>query len=289
MITSGFLDHMQAEILAISRRGDGQHKVVKVVHNGIPLVLKLYGLKRGRLQTLIRQFLEGLGGVKSSFSVLARMKTERAVLNLWRREGFAVPKLIYPDFLSHIPQPCLALEWVPGKTMADVLRSHEVPLRRKQELVEKFTEAMGKRHARALELQDIRLIPEHANFSHVIVAEDRLVHFDFEVVFTAKTDPVRVVKYEIGRLLYSLSKLSKEHFPILVWALTAAYPDRMLLDRVMDDLQKFGTVPIVKWLEKFPVLFRLSRKYRKKADGARSIFEMLQHGRNENEQAPTIH
>jgi hypothetical protein len=279
-ITSGFLDHMQAEVLDISRRGDGRHRVVKVVHNGAPLVLKLYGLKRGRLQTVIRQFFEGLGGAKSSFSVFGRMQTERAVLDLWRREGFAVPKLIYPDFLSRIPQPCLAMEWIPGKTLADVLKSSEVSLSHKQELVEKFVRVMGKRHARALELQDIRLIPEHPTFAHIFVAEDRLVQYDFEIVFTAKRDLVRVVRYELGRLLYSLEKLSKEQFPILVQTLAAAYPDRMLLDRVMDDLLKFGTIPITGWLEKFPFFFRLSKKYRKRADGARSFFKMLEYRRN---------
>ena len=202
-------------------------------------------------------------------------RTERAVLDLWHREGFDVPQLLSPDFLARLSQPCLAMEWVPGKTLAVVLKSPEVGLGHKQELVEKCARTMGSRHARALALQDCRLIPEHPTLQHILVSDDRLVHFDFETVFTAKVPPECAVRYELGRQLASLAKQSKEDFPLLGRAFVAVYPDRDRLKRVIDDFQTFGTVPISEWLTKFPIFFRLSKRYRKKAYAARSFSGLL--------------
>ena len=276
MMETGLLDGMEPELLAISERGDGKHKVVKVVYNGKPLVLKLYGLKRGWIQTMVRQFLEGLGGVKSSFSASGRMETEQAVLDLWHREGFAVPQLLYPDFLAQIPQPCLAMEWVAGETLAVVLRNAEIGLEQKQELVEKFARTMGARHARALELNDCRFIPEHPTLQHILVADDRLVYFDFETVFTTKVDLERIVKYELGSHLASLAKHCKEDFFVLGRTFVTTYPDREFLTGALDDLQTFGTIPISTWLTKFPIYFRCSSRYRTKAHAARFFSELLQ-------------
>ena len=254
-------DDLKAETLDMSERGDGQHRVLKVDHGGTPLIIKVYGRKRGRVSTIVREILERSGGIKSSFSIPGRMQTERAVLDLWRREGFDVPKVLYADLLAHNSQPCVVMEWIDGLSMAAVLKSSDTPLTRKQELVERFASVTGKRHARALELQEVRLLTDHPTLSHILVAEDRLVHIDFEIVFTPKKDLERLVRYELGGFLYSLAKVSKMQFPVFLRTFAAAYSSPERMHQVMTKLQKSGTVPIYRWLELVPY-YRFFRKYR---------------------------
>ena len=85
---------MKAEVLAMSKRGDGTHRVLKVDYQGEPVVVKCYGLKGSWLQALSRQFGSRLLLGKSTYTARGRQNTERAVLELWRREGFDVPRVL---------------------------------------------------------------------------------------------------------------------------------------------------------------------------------------------------
>ena len=251
------------EVLDISTRGDGRHMILKVIHKERPMVLKCYGLKRSIIRTIIKRFGYFMVEGKSSFSASGRFKTEREVLELWRREGFDVPQLFFPDFLSKMSMPCLAMEWIPGKTLAKVFQDRELPLSRKKELIEKFAGVLGNRHAKASELKEYRFIFGHPTFSHVMLSEDRMVHFDFEIVYR-KGHMESIIRREIAGFIYSLAKSSKSQFPDLLKTMVSAYPDHSRIGLAINELQQYGTVPIIGLLKIFFKYFNRSKRYRRR-------------------------
>ena len=262
---------MKAEVLAMSKRGDGSHRVLKVDFQGTPLVLKCYGLKGSRLQALLRQFGSRLLLGKSTYTARGRRNTERSVLELWRREGFDVPRVFDMPELAGAGQPCLAMEWAPGVLMSKLIRAEDVPLARKQELIARFAETAGRRHSRAIELFEPGLVFKHPTFSHIIVSGDRLVHFDFEQALTHKSGIERYIRHEIAGFLHALPRSDRALFLDLFTAFSTHYPDRQRLDMVISQLQRFGTVPLAAWLEPFGGLFLRFKRYKKMAGLARAF------------------
>ncbi len=260
---------MPAEVLAASKRGDGTHRVLKVDFQGTPLVLKCYGLKGSRLQALLRQFGSRLLLGKSTYTSRGRYATERAVLELWRREGFDAPAVLDLALLEKAGQPCLAMEFVPGELLSKLIRAEDVALVRKKELVARFAEIAGRRHARALELSEPGLVFKHPTFSHVIVSGERLFHFDFEQALTHAGSIERYIRHEIAGFLHALPRSDTALFTELFSAFSASYPDRQRLALVIAELQRFGTVPLAAWLEPLGFLFMRFKRYRKMAGLAR--------------------
>jgi tRNA A-37 threonylcarbamoyl transferase component Bud32 len=125
----------EAELLSRSKKGNGRHLVAKLTWNETPVVIKCYGLKRSFLKTIIRQYASPVITGKSSVSVSSRYHTERKMLQLWKRLGFDVPAILDIPLLSEIPGPCLAMEWIPGPTLADFFRHAHIPLARKKQVM----------------------------------------------------------------------------------------------------------------------------------------------------------
>jgi len=263
------IDLDRAEVLAFSRRGDGGHRVLKVEHRGGPVVLKLYGLKRGRLRTVMRQFGSRVILGKSSVTARGRRETERRTLELWKREGFDVPALLDLSVPEAVGGPYLAIEWVPGPTLAHVLGDRGTPLERKREFITAFAGVFSERHARALELREPRLIFEHPTFEHVIVSDGRLVHFDFEIVITRAWGLEDLVGREIVGFLRSLFKAAGADGPPLLDAFVDAYAGRRRLEDVRDDVLQYGTVPVMPWMRHAPLRRLVARIHRGKTAGAR--------------------
>lgn len=269
------IDLSNAQTLNISRRGDGMQRVVKVGHNGKSVVLKCYGLKRNRLKVLFRQlgslFLVG----KSSITAKARHDTELDVLSLWKREGFDVPE-VYP--LPEHPQDtpyCIAMEWIPGPTVAEVLQDDQQSLASKKEVIARYAQVWGKRHARALKLGEPQLLQENPTLSHVFVSGDRLVHFDFEIVFTRKKDLKRLVRREIVGVLRSMSKASGDNFSPLLDTLLEAYPDLSYFRQTAWELLLYGTVPVMGWAAILHRLTRRKKRYRKRLNFIKTLAKAL--------------
>jgi len=262
---------MQAEVLAMSKRGDGSHRVLKVDFRGAPVVLKCYGLKGSRLQALSRQFGSRLLLGKSTYTARGRSATERSVLELWRREGFDTPRVLDIPELAGAGQPCLAMGFVPGELMSKLIRAAGEPLARKKELVALFAETAGRRHSRAIELAEPGLIFKHPTFSHIIVSGERLVHFDFEQALTHTKGIERYIRHEIAGFLHALPRSDRALFSALFTAFSTSYPDRQRLNLVIAELQRFGTVPLAAWLDPFGWLFLRFKRYAKMAKLARSF------------------
>jgi tRNA A-37 threonylcarbamoyl transferase component Bud32 len=208
---------------------------------------------------------------QSSFQTKGRLQTEREVLALWRREGFNVPKILSPAFLSEFHQPCLAMEFIKGQSLGEVLQSKEVSLDRKKTLISTFCRDMGRRHERALESKEIRLLVFHPNVRSVLVSGDRLVYIDFETVFTPKRDLERIVRKEIAGFFYSLAKHNKQNRYALMEHFIAEYPSKTRMNSVLEELRQFGTVPFYRWQVLFPQFFPFYKKYRRIRKGIKTF------------------
>jgi hypothetical protein len=224
---------------------------------------------------LIRQlgslFLVG----KSSITAKARHDTELDVLSLWKREGFDVPE-VYP--LPEGPQDtpyCIAMEYIPSPTVAEVLQDDQQSLAFKKEIIARYARVWGKRHARAFELGEPRLLQEKPTLSHVFVSPDRLVHFDFEIVFKRKKDLKQLVRREIVGILRSMSKASGDHFSPLLDTLLETYPDLSLFRQTAWELLLYGTVPVMGWTATFHRLMRQKKRYRKRLNFTNTLARAL--------------
>jgi len=269
------IDLRKAEVLDTSRRGDGRQQVMKVVHNEKFVVLKCYGLKRGQLKVLFRQLGSLFLVRKSSITAKARHDTELDVLAFWKQEGFDVPE-VYP--LPKLPQDisnCIAMEYIPSPTVAKVLQDDQKSLVLKKEVIARYARVWGKRHARALELGEPRLLQENPTLSHVFVSRDRLVHFDFEIVFTRKKDLERLVRREIVGILRSMSKASGDSFSPLLDTLLEAYPDLSYFRQTAWELFRYGTVPVMGWTAIFHRITRGKKRYSKRMNFTKTLGRAL--------------
>jgi len=270
------IDLSNAQTLNISRRGDGRQRVIKVAHDEKFVVLKYYGLKRSRLTVLFRQLGSLFLVRKSSITAKARHDTELDVLALWKREGFDVPEIYpLPELPQNIPY-CIAMEWIPWPTVAEVLQDDQKSLAFKKEVIARYARVWGKRHAHALELGEPRLLQEHPTLSHVFVSRDRLVHFDFEIVFTREKDLERLVRREIVGILRSMAKTSGDSFYPLLDTLLDVYPDLSHFRQTACELLRYGTVPVVGWTAMFHRLMRRKKRYSKRLDFTKTLAKALE-------------
>ncbi len=258
------IDLGAAEVLNVSERGDGRQQILKVpCHDGF-IILKCYGLKRTRLRALIRQFGSFFLIRKSSVTVSGRRATELAVMSLWKQEGFDVPEVYdLPELPQDFPL-CIAMEWIPGPTLVQVLKDESYSPDLKKELIARYAKAWGKRHVRALELNEPRLLQENPTLSHVFYSNDRLVHFDFEIVFTWKKDIERLVRREIVGVVHALAKAGGENFEPLLDTLLDNYPDLSHFRQAVAELNRYGTVPEVGWSAVLHLLTRKRKRYLKR-------------------------
>ena len=253
------------EELAVSHRGDGAHRVLKAVVDGWPVVIKVYGLKRSRFDMLLRQFGSLVLVGKSSISAAGRCRTERATLARWRQEGFHVPAeaSVAREVLAAAGvsgrNPWLTLEWVDGPALGMIVKREDIALRRKEEIVADFAHAIAERHARALEIDEPRLLCEHPTFEHVIFSDGRFVFFDFEIVFTGRSKVETLIARELAGFVRSLFRMAGKDFAPLLRALVSAYPEKHRLKRVRDDFERFGAVPVFDWLRLVPAGNGLAR------------------------------
>ena len=248
-----------ALVLNVSKRGDGRHRILKIEHEGKPVVVKCYGLKRSRLHAVLRHFGSLVIVGKSSATTRGRWRTERETLTLWHNEGFDVPR-VYPMDIPSL-EPCLAMEWIPGRTLSNLIQAGDESLETKKELIRRFTEILARRHDRALALNEPCLLFEHPTLNHVICCGDRLVHFDFEMVFTWKRDLERLVRRELAGFIRPLVRKSrKEETDSLVEVMVKTYPEKVRLGHVLNELEQFGSVPVLHWLEGFQKLSFFRKK-----------------------------
>ena len=267
--------NIEYEVLNVSMRGDGRQRILKIRHEGKPVVLKCYGRKEKPFRIALRQFGSLFIVGKSSITPKARCKTEHDAINLWRQEGFDVPSLLPIPISDPDLEPCLVMEWIPGTTLARMLLDASIPVSRKQEVIKRFTVILGNRHARARALEEPRLLFENPTFDHVFLSGERLVHHDFEIVFTRRKNIERLVRREIVGFLCSLAKVPAVEFDLLLADFVALYPDHALLRRVQQDLSRYGSVPMLDWVAPFIRLIPRNKRHKRREPITRALDEIL--------------
>jgi hypothetical protein len=216
-----------ALLLAQSSRGDGRHLVVRAHAKGGATgryhVFKLFGRKRSLLRESLRDFGQRVLVGKTGVRAERRARIEQEVLELWRREGFDVPRVEENVALPPgVAPPVVVMEFVSGRPLDQGLADPGVTLAEKERLLEWLGREWARRHARAKELREPKLIQVHASLDHVIHhtgAKERLVTFDFEVAWTRRHPIARLAKWELDREDESLQRCAP---PLQLAALRAA-------------------------------------------------------------------
>jgi tRNA A-37 threonylcarbamoyl transferase component Bud32 len=213
------------ELLSFSERGDGRQAVWCLAHGDRRLIVKMYGLKRGRLRTALRHLGQVTYARKTSMTARGRCRTERQLLQLWREAGIRVPALIEPPNAPPWPAPVLFLEFIPGPILDDVIRDPNLAAERKEELIFRLGAELGRRHHLARERCEARLFHHCPTLKHVIVAGERLAFFDLEIAHRPRRDVSGLAVRETLGFLRSLAKSSGDAFPSLLRAFLDGYPE----------------------------------------------------------------
>jgi hypothetical protein len=86
------------------------------------------------------------------------------------------------------------------------------------------------------------------------------------VVYSPRHDLERVARKEIAGFVYSIGRSApREQLHPLLECFIKAYPDRTRMKRVLEELRRFGTIPVYGWLKLLPFVFPFFSKYRKSA------------------------
>jgi tRNA A-37 threonylcarbamoyl transferase component Bud32 len=254
-------------VLASSRRGDGGQFVLLVRQGRQRFVLKHFGEKRGWLLTSLRQLGYRLGLGKSSIRARDRFATELALLRLWRAEGVDVPEVYQA---GDADTRFIAMEYCPGPNLKDLLRKPSAPEEQKLELVRRYAESVGARHAAVRRCSDPRLVHTHPSPNHVLVSGERLVFFDLETTHDPRRDVDVLVSLELLSLLGSLARTAPELAPAAFAAFAAAYPDRAALGRLRRDFYR-SRGPLFSWLARAHVHFS-----RRRGPGKGKVLDLLE-------------
>lgn len=206
-----------ALLLAHSARGDGRHLVIRAHAKGGATgrfhVFKLFGRKRTWLRESLRDLGQRVLVGKTGVRAERRARVEREVLDLWRREGFDVPRVEADVALPKgVAPPVVVMEFVAGRPLDQVVADPGVALAEKERLLARLGREWRRRHARAAELDEPKLIQVHASLDHVIHhashagSAERLVTFDFEVAWTRRHPIARLAAWELDREHESLAR-----------------------------------------------------------------------------------
>lgn len=205
VVPMDLLPGMEAICLDRSHRGSGNHGVFLIQTPQKKWVVKCYDHKRGRVQRLLSRWENFFAG-RSAFDPESRFHTEKQTLRTWREYGFDVfqePNALPPITIDF---PHLVFEYVSGRTLKDYFLDTAIQKADKLKMLKRFVPEWSRRHRLALETGNRRLIQERATFQHVFLsaADDRLIHFDFEIVYTSRHSLKGIIAREIAGYLRSL-------------------------------------------------------------------------------------
>lgn len=220
---------MKASVLDQSGRPTCKQSVLKLETAEGPIVIKHYAVRRSAIQHLLRKIGHLTFAGKSATGAQGRRDTEAECLALWRRHGIDVVRTLEPATPPDLPGPWLALEFLEGRTLYEVLKDPTVAEAEKLALLRRFAPEWARRHAAAIREREPRLLHEHGTFRHVFVAGERLVTFDLEIAWVRRGRTPYLVGREIAAFLRSLGRAGgadRDLFSARLGALVEAYGDR---------------------------------------------------------------
>jgi len=222
-----------AEVLEASGRGGTGNVLFLFRAFDPPRVLKLYRVRRGRGRELLRgfshRFIEGKRGAGAA----ARCQTERLLIDLWTREGFAVVKRIEAPLPPGANGPANWLEYVNAPSLQKLLADAGIDTGTRVAWAFRLGNDLCARHQRALQIGEPLLAHEHGSIAHFFAAGERLIAFDLEHGYRASFPVMEAIVRELEGIVRSLIRVEVPEAEDYVDALVRGYANHDLLRRAV--------------------------------------------------------
>jgi hypothetical protein len=206
----------------------------KIPFHGGWAVLKVYFGSRGLLGCITKTLDNVIMNGQTSYMPRARLRNEQASMKVWREAGIRVFTIYDNVEVEGLPRNGYALyEYVPGSNFHKYLPDESVPLEERLRWYRVFLEQWHRRHALACRTRNPLLIHENGDIKHVMLHNNELYWFDFEMVYRSGAHIEDLVAREILSYLKTLrSFLPPERFDLFFREAMEHYPDRALLQGV---------------------------------------------------------
>jgi len=225
-LRGGFSVPPQAEVLKAGGRGNTGNVTLLFKHMTPPLVLKVYRTLDSRGRELMRTFSNVALENKRGASPEQRRRTEQAALELWSREGFAVPAVVTRPLPGGIAGPALWLRYMDGIRLSDVLDDPAVAVDVKLGWIRRYANESSCRHQRAFDLREPLLVHEHPAACHVMLDGTRMITFDFENGYRSRCPVREGVASEVAGFLRTVARHLGDQAPAAIRAYAEGYADR---------------------------------------------------------------
>lgn len=197
-------------------------------------LLKLYRTRRGRFLDYIEPTYSKYVLRRTSGTPAGRYESERDNLAVWTREGFDVCRVFELPLPEGIEPPALWLEYVPGRLLDDVLRDPELEWDQKTGDLTVLATELGRRHARAFETGERRLLQKHGGGCHVMLFEGRQITIDLEGAYLPGHRLEAALTRELSGYLRSFFGAFGDRFGESLEVFLAAYPEPDILRATLD-------------------------------------------------------
>jgi hypothetical protein len=194
-------------------------------------VVKCYDHKRNKLQRFLSAWENRFSG-RSALDPQSRFRTEKETLKIWRQNGFDVFQPLNDLPPATIRHPHLVFEYISGRTLKEYFLDHDIGKAEKLRTLRRFVPEWSRRHRLALETGNHCLIQERATFQHVFMSasDERLIYFDFEIVYTPRHSLRGILAREIAGYLRSLyTAVPPTDWETYLETIIRAYPHREFL------------------------------------------------------------
>ncbi|MCA8959700.1 MAG: hypothetical protein KDC38_04275 [Planctomycetes bacterium] len=172
-------------------------------------VLKVYYGSRGTVGNLYKSFENVVFAGQTSYMPKTRLRIERECLETWRKHGFRVYD-IYPEVEVVAPN-CppggyMLFEYKTGPKLNQYLADSTIDLEQRFSAYRRFLDEWGRRHEIAIREQDPRLVHENGDGKHVLIFDEELLWFDFEMIWRSRRRVDEQIGHEIVQYLWNISK-----------------------------------------------------------------------------------
>ncbi len=204
------------------------------------VVRKLYRPKPSNFKTVRYSLLRYVTSVPVEYwTPEERRAFEADVLRLWSREGYRVPEVLASSDCATE----LCMRYIPGPTAAEAIVSMSVG--DQERLIRSLFLENSKRHQRALETGDHRLVHYDANLRNLILSDHGLYHIDFEMGHLH--EPIlRSILREILKLTLELTA----HCPAAPRLLRECYAGLPFVDELIVRETRGPLVAFRRWRDK---------------------------------------
>ncbi len=206
----------------------------KIPFHGGWAVLKVYYGSRSMVGCFTKSLDNVVMNGQTSYMPKTRLKNEQASIKLWRQAGLRVFDIYENVEVEGLPPGGYALyEYVPGRNFHKYLPDESVPLEERLRWYRIFLEQWHRRHALACQTRNPMLIHENGDIKHVMLHNNELYWFDFEMVFRSGAHIEDLVARELLAYLKTLgSFLPPERFQLFFRETMEHYPGREYLEGI---------------------------------------------------------